>query len=84
MQAGAAGGLQVCHEPALVPLWPRRSEVCWGVLKRAWPAGQGQVTAGVLGPVLGFPVQERWGTARKSPAEDHEDESWSISLMRKG
>jgi len=36
--------------------------------------GPGEITSGVLCPVLGSPVQKRQGFPRRSSVEDHKDD----------
>ena len=66
-------GTKSCTWASSVPLWQRSPEASWAALGRALPVGHGRWsfpsvqtwwdTSGVLGSVLGTPVQERHGHA---------------------
>ena len=61
------------------------SDKIWPEVKRGDPSpllSTGDATAGVLGPVLGSPVQDRHGHTEDSPDKGHqEDEGTGASLL---
>ena len=73
------------------PWWHGAPTASWAALE-ALPAGKGRCsfstqhwwdTSGVLGPVLGSPAQERYGSTQKSPVKGHKgDKGTGASLLR--
>jgi len=89
---GSAGGRQVDHEPAVCPgsqegQWYSgvRQEECGQQVEGGSPSPllcPSEAPSGVLCPVLGFSVQERWRATGESPAEAYEDdEGTGASLL---
>ena len=90
---GCPSGWQVDHESAVCPgyqeaQWdPGVHEECGQQVKGGSPSPllcPGEAPSGVLCPVLGSPVQERWGATGESPVEGYEDDKGTGASVLQG
>jgi len=87
------GGWQVDDEPEVCPGCQEgqchpgvHTEECGQQVEGGSPSPllcPGEAPSGVVCPLLGSPLQERWGATAESPAEGYEDgEGTGASLLR--